>query len=223
MKPKYVGVETFGIDDVESNQFSANEEDGATYSRLKKELQEHGLLDLPVVLRSPDGKKVRILSGHHRWRGWKEIGNKKIDAIVVEGKLTKEEEFNLVNNMNAIRGDTTLSRVKRIVRQFNLDVTKLDVFKMPVNAMMPKGGTALLNEDLERKARLRDMAAKLSGELAEIIVDGRNEDLIAFAVEGKLVCIVHSQQSPQVIRKNASVFKGILEKAVAEYLENTTE
>lgn len=69
MKPKYVGVETFGIDDVESNQFSANEEDGATYSRLKKELQEHGLLDLPVVLRSPDGKKVRILSGHHRWRG----------------------------------------------------------------------------------------------------------------------------------------------------------
>lgn len=137
--------------------------------------------------------------------------------------MAREEEFNLVNNMNAIRGDTTLSRVKRIVRQFNLDVTKLDVFKMPVNAMMPKGGTALLNEDLERKARLRDMAAKLSGELAEIIVDGRNEDLIAFAVEGKLVCIVHSQQSPQVIRKNASVFKGILEKAVAEYLENTTE
>lgn len=222
IKLKSAGVETFGIDDVQINQLSANEEDGSTYTRLKKELMDYGMLEYPVVLRSPD-QSVRIISGHHRWRAWKELKHKDIQAIVVVGKLTKEDEFNLVNNMNSIRGDTTLSRVKRIVRQFNLDVSKLDVFKMPVNALMPKGGTSFVNEDMERKARLRDMAVKLSGELAEILVDNRDEDLVAFALEGKLVAVIHTQSTPQAIRKNASVFKGILSKAVAEFQDSISQ
>lgn len=218
-KLKSLGVETFGINDVQINQLSANEEDGSTYNRLKKELEEYGMLDLPVVLRAPDKSSVRILSGHHRWRAWKELKHNKIDAIVVEGKLTKEEEFNLVNNLNSIRGDTTLSRVKRIVRQFSLDVTKLDVFKMPLSALMPRSSMNVGNEDMARKARLRDMAIKLAGELAEILVDQRDEDLIAFAVEGKMVAVIHTNISAASVRGNVSVFKGIISESVMKLEE----
>lgn len=73
------------------------------------------------------------------------------------------------------------------------------------------------NEDMARKARLRDMAVKLAGELAEIIIDQRDEELVAFAIEGKMVAVVHVELSSQVVRGNVSVFKGILEKSVVEW------
>lgn len=217
-KLKYIGPETVAIDSLVANPLSANEEDGATFERLKKELEKYGLIDLPIVLRDTKSKVLRIIAGHHRVRGWKEIGNTTIIVIILEGELDKEEEFNLVNNLNAIRGDTTTSRVKRVIRSQELDVTRLDLFKHPLSKLLPKTADANpANDDMLRKAKLRDMAIKVAGELAEIIVDNRDEELVCFAIEGKLVAVVHVTSTPPKVRGSVPIFKGVLEKAFREW------
>lgn len=220
---KYVGVQEFPIDDLENNPLSANEEDSSTFERLKHEQAQYGMLEIPVAIRSSEKANVRILSGHHRVRAWKELGHKTVQANLFEGKLSKEEEFSLVNNLNQIRGSITMSTVKRVIRTMQLDVTAIDLFKMPVQSMMPKASDSAANEDMQRRARLRDMAIKISGELAEIIVDNRDEDLVCFAYEGKLVAVLHIQHTPQKVRGNASVFKGILERVYGEWEEEVAD
>jgi hypothetical protein len=87
---------------------------------------------------------------------------------------------------------------------------------------MPKGGTVIADEDLQRKALLRDMAAKIAGEIAEILVDQRDESLVCFAVEGKMVAVLHMNQIPTKIRQNVSIFKGILEETMTEWEVSVT-
>jgi len=96
------------ISRLNENELSANKEDSMVFERLKKELQKWGMVELPVVVK--DGEGYRIIAGHHRVRAWKSLGHGTVKAVVIERDIDKEEEFNLVNNLNLIKA--TYQRAK---------------------------------------------------------------------------------------------------------------
>jgi citrate synthase len=213
MKLEIVGVENVLIDSVLPNLYSANEEDSSTYNRLKKELSEIGLIEYPVVILDDSG--YRYLAGTHRGKAWRELGNEYMPCVVLKGELTAEEEFNLVNNLNQVRGGINLSGIKRVIRSTSLDVTKLDLFKIPVTSLVPKVNDVNdENNDLQYRARLRDLALKLANELAEILLNNKEEDLIAFHKDGKAVAIIKSTITTAAVRSNISIFKNVLRQAI---------
>lgn len=216
MPVKRTGVQEVEIALIEANPLSANVEDGATFSRLRSELKEHGMLELPVMLKN--GTKFRVIAGHHRVEAWSQLGHATTDAIVVEGKLTKEEEFNLVNNLNTIHGGLSVSRVKRVVRQAELDVTKLDLFKYPLTRLMP-GATKPIDGPAQRRAKIRDMSLRIASKVAEVLLDDMNAAVVCFRVEDQPVAVVRLNLTKQSARKNISTLKSKVRKSLKEWLD----
>jgi len=199
MAVKVVGTEEIAVKGLLASDVSANVEDNATFERLKMELKKHGMVQLPAVLRN--GSETRIIAGHHRIRAWMEIGNETVEAVVLEGKVTPEEEFNLVNNLNTVRGTLSNSRLKRVIRKGELDVTKLDLFKYPMTSLVPKVNPSEADDDLRRRARIRDMAMKISTKIAESMLDEMDEAVCCFAFEDKPIAILRINVRPRAARK----------------------
>ena len=154
----YVETKEIPISDLISNDLSANNEDETTFERLKQGLYEDGLIEFPSVLIT-GLDQYRVISGHHRIYSWRDIGNDTIICNVFRGTLEPEDEFNLVNNMNQIRGKTTLSSMRKIIHNQNLDISKLDIYKFPVTKLMPQ----MIDEkcdigisDIEKRAKIRE-------------------------------------------------------------------
>jgi len=208
-------IVSLNVDKLETNQLSGNEEDGSTFKRLKKELSKYGMVELPVVVKTEEA--YRIIAGHHRIKAWKELGNSMVDCMLIEGEMSKEEEFNLVNNLNQIKGNLTLSRLKRIIRYNELDVTKLDVFKVPITNLIPSDKAVEKESlDAEMRARIRDLSLKLASEIAELVLMNKNESIIMMHKEGKIAAILHIKMPISQARAGIPVFKGIIEKALDE-------
>ena len=220
MPVKYVGVERLSVSELQSNVLSANEEDTATFNRLKEELGKHGLVELPVVLL--EGGQYRIVSGHHRTKAWGELGHLDIDSVVLEvvGSWSQEEEFNLVNNLNQVRGQVTTSTVKRVVRAQKLDVTKLDLFKFPVTKLLPNVDPAVSDSELSRRAKIRDMAVKIAPKIAEILLEDLNTAVVVFRVEDAPVAIIRVAMNKGQARKNVCLLKSIAERTFMEWLSD---
>lgn len=216
MPVQRTAIQEVEIARIEQNPFSANLEDGATFSRLREELKAHGMLELPVLLKSGDG--WRVLAGAHRVAGWSQLGNTTVEAIVVEGKLAPEEEFNLVNNLNTIRGDLSVSRVKRIVRQQGLDVSKLDVFKYPISRLTAGPPTSMTDGTAQRRARIRDMSLRIASKVAEVLLDDMDAAVVCFRVEDVPVAVVRLALTKQSARKNISTLKAKARDAFKEWL-----
>jgi len=218
MAIRRVGVERLLLAEIRANPLSANLEDGATYARLKRELEEHGLLELPLVLKRDD--TYQFLAGHHRAKAWGELGHKSIDAILVEGEMTPEEEFNLVNNLNQIRGSVTLVNLKRVIRKEQLAVDRLDVFKYPVSRLTPKLTGATLDSNLARRAKIRDMSLQIAGKIAESLLDDINESVVVFRVKDKVAAVVRVNLTKSATRKNASILKKLIQQIFEAWLDD---
>lgn len=216
MAVKYLGVEKLKINQVESNPLSANREDGATFQRLREEMKKHGALEPPVVLKQK--KHYRVIAGHHRTEAWSQLGHDDMDFVILEGTLSQEEEFNLVNNLNSVRGALSISRVKRIIRKQELDVTELDVFKYPVSRLMPKPKAAASQSQMMRRARVRDMALKIAPKIAEVLLDKMDDAIICFRYEDKAVAVIRCELPPKQARANITRLKTRIRKALKEWV-----
>jgi len=220
MSVKNTGVRRIPIQTIEMNALSANEEDGATFERLKTELGKHGMIDLPVVL-DIQGKNIafeyRCIAGHHRIKAWNALGNLEVDAVVLEGELTPEEEFNLVNNLNGIRGSTTLSSVKRVIRAQKLDVSQIDLFKFPATKLMPSVKLEATQNTAQRRAKIRDMSLKIAPKLAEVILDDMEAVVVALRHDDKLVLTIAVDASPAFYRRNVAIIKKVIGEAIEKY------
>jgi ParB-like chromosome segregation protein Spo0J len=214
----YLGVQKLLISSIKANPLSANVEDGATYERLKEELQKNGLVELPVVLKS--GDEPRFLAGHHRSRAWAELGHENIDCIVLQGSLTQEEEFNLINNLNLVKGYVTTKNLKRIVRGQKLDPLKLDLFKFPVSRFLPSLSAAGAREAMfSRRVKIRDLAFKIAPKIAEILLDHMDAGIVVFLAEDAPVAIIHVTLPKSQVRQNISLLKAQARKAFDAWLE----
>lgn len=213
----YLGVKNVPISRVDANPLSANEEDGATFSRLKEELKKYGLVELPVAIES--GDRFRVISGHHRVAGWREIGHEAIDVIVLAGDLSKEDEFNLVNNMNTIRGQLSVSRVKRVIRGEKLDVSKLDLFKYPITRFMPPSDAKEQDMEAVRRAKVRDMSLVLASKIAEVLLDKMDDPVVVLRVGDVPAAVVRLSMSKAGVRRSIADLRMRLKGAFREWLD----
>lgn len=219
---------------IEDNPLSANEEDSATFERLKKQIEENGLLELPVVVALPSSgeigqlslTKYRLIAGHHKRRAWAELGHDRIPCIIAEPQATAEAEFNLVNNMNVVRGRTRTPKLLEIVRAQELDPTKLDIFKTPSASLMPtvdQGAIAQQADEAKRKAQLHNLTLKIAQEIGEAILSGKDDLLTLLVVEDKLAAVLRIPfKSGAAARKNAGPLQALLAKALEPYEDGTT-
>ena len=165
------------ISRLNENELSANKEDSMVFERLKKELHKWGIVELPVVVK--DGEGYRIIAGHHRIRAWKALGHDTVKAVVIERKMDKEEEFNLVNNLNLIKGDTSKGEIIKKVRQHKLNPEKIDLFRYPTSQLFPRLSTEDIKtkeDEQKRLAKINEMTLAVAKEIAKAMVD-RMSDL----------------------------------------------
>lgn len=210
---RYIGVESVEITDVRASEYTANRQDDATYERLKEELQKGGMIELPVLLQNSDGADRRWLAGHHRTRAWAELGHRRTDAVILQGDVTPEEEFNVVNNLNQVRGTTRIPEALAIARAHQLDPTKLDVFKAPIISMMGGAKTDVhqRSDTVARRAKLRDLAIKASAKLAEAILDDLDAAIVVLRIEDKVAAVLQVPLGADQVRRDVSVLKRDLE------------
>ncbi|HOK59125.1 MAG TPA: ParB N-terminal domain-containing protein [Methanothrix sp.] len=188
------------IDELLENALSANEEDSVTFERLKKEVSTWGLLDLPVVrplsedeAASYPGKRYRIVHGRHRIAAMRDMGCETAQVVVMaRPPETPEEEFNLVNNMNLIRGDTTARNLVKIIRRDNLDVTKIDLFKHPVKQLIPDAIATIKDRESEakRNAAINKLTLEIAKEIAKQMVDEKDDLLTFLVVKDRIAAVV---------------------------------
>lgn len=209
------------IDKIEDNPLSANIEDSFVFERLKKELEKWGVVEPPIVIEKEG--KLTVIAGHHRIRAWKALGHNTITVLKVDANLDKEDEFNLVNNLNLIKGEVTGSEIIKKVRENNLNVEKLDLFRFPASQLFPR----LTSEDLtkkeneqERLAKINDLTLKVAKEIAKVMVEEKDE-LVTFLVVNDKACaaIRIPFKSGSEARKKA----GDIKKKIQESLMNIND
>lgn len=207
------------VDRVDDNPLSANVQDEATFERLKAEIAEHGLLEVPVVKKN--GDRFTLVSGHHRFHAWQSLGHKMCEVRLWKPKkgMTLEEEFNIVNNMNTIRGSLHRAELIGTIRQQNLDPTKIDVFKYPATALFPslsKSDQQKVTEKQRDAARLHQLKLDVALEVAKAMYDGENDAVICFAANNHLAAVVRlSGASKGDARNLAHALKEPLKELVA--------
>lgn len=184
-------LKTVAIDLIDKNDLSVNQQDNATFERLKVEIETRGLLDPPVVMEN--GDRYTCISGWHRISAAKAVGYVAIDVIVKTKKELKvesdEDEFNVVTNANLVRGQTTQSNIVKKIKQRKLDPTKLDVFKTPMEKLFPmydpsaeERGSGSVGD----QAKIADLAVKISKEVAKSFVLDPEEVVVCLATGTKL-------------------------------------
>lgn len=189
--PKLPKTELVDIDLIDDNPLSANEEDTITFNRLQKEMEEHGLLEIPILKREPTGRYTMI-SGKHRKDAFRELGGKKILATIVDAKhfKSREDEFNLVNNMNLIRGD---------MKRKTLSVIIPNRFLAPT---IPNKDLVDGNAEAKRNARINQLILEISKEIAEQIVREKDEMLSLIIVQDTIVSLVRLPVKSKKIARN---------------------
>ena len=206
------------INRLEENELSANKEDSMVFERLKKELQKWGMVELPVVVK--DGERYRIIAGHHRVRAWKALGHNTVKVVVIEKKMDKEEEFNLVNNLNLIKGDTSKGEIIKKVRQHKLNPEKIDLFRYPTTQLFPRLSAEdikVKEDEKKRQAKINQLTLTIAKEIAKEMIDEKDE-LVSFLVVRDKACAVIRVpfKSGRVARERASHIKELIKKAIKE-------
>jgi len=167
---------------------NANAEDSSTFGRLKEEMAESGLLDLPSVQRLKNGK-YRVISGEHRIRAWLE-DHKEIPAVVAQKRYEREDEFSKVQNMNLVRGRVTLSKLRSVMKEHDLDPSKVKLHGIPP-WMLGDVKSKLSTEEQARRAHdmeVKKLALSIAEALAAMILEERDEDgLLILEAQNKAV------------------------------------
>lgn len=189
--PKIPKVTDIPIELIDDNPLSANEEDTSTFEKLKDLMEEHGLLQFPVVRKV--GDRYVMLGGKHRKDAFRALGGTTIPSIVIESPMSKEEEFNLVNNFNLVHGSMMKRTISKIVRQEGLDPTKLDLFKFPTGIILP----VLEEEDLRKKTaeaqrntKINELILEVSKQIAKQMVSEKDELLTMLVVEDQVAAVI---------------------------------
>lgn len=208
-------IREVSLDDLVENEFSANEEDTTTFEKLKEQLEKWGVLDLPVLreLREDEkpsypGKTFKIVHGRHRIAALRATGETTTHVVLMATQFrSPEDEFNLVNNINLIHGDISPRTLTKIIRRDNLDVTKIDIFKHPINNLIPRASeqSAQNNTEAQRNAAINKMTLEIAKEIAKSLVDEKDELLTFLVVQDKPVAILRIPFSKGKVARQRSL------------------
>lgn len=205
------------VRDLVINELSANKETNMTFSRLVKEIEKHGMIQ-PLICKHGKDNRLVILAGHHRAKACEQLGIEEVPAVVLQDNLTKEEEFNLVNNLNVIVGSTATKDLSTIVRKFNLDVTKIDIFQSNLRGLMLPVSETIKKQTEEAKRRnaIAKLTLDIAREIATDMYDGMDKDMFCILKENKLISVIRSDMSSQDIRKFAGRIEDVINTTILE-------
>ena len=93
------------IDSCVGNEWNPNVMKDREFDRLKREIQESGMVDPIQVV--PNGEHYRIIGGHHRHMACKALGYEAIPAIVLTDEKWQDEDLQKLETvrLNIIKGD----------------------------------------------------------------------------------------------------------------------
>lgn len=217
--PKVHMPQMVDIDLIDDNPLSANEQDTVTFKKLTDQMDSLGLIEIPVVIKKPDGR-FKMMSGKHRKDAFKHLGGKEIAAIVLDEPPSKEAEFNLVNNMNLIKGDMRKRSLVKIIKDQNLDPTKIDLLKMPSSLLIPAinhEDIAKTREEMQRKARLNELVLEISKQIAEQILREKDEMVSLVLFNDSITAVIRVPfKSKKIIRNKADDIKEKISQALLD-------
>lgn len=201
------------LDELLENEFSANEEDTTTFDKLKEQLEKWGVLDLPVVRELQEaekkpGKNYKIVHGRHRIAALKAAGETRTHVVLMATKFeSPEDEFNLVNNINLVHGEISPRNLTKIIRRDNLDVTKIEIFKHPINSLIPRISDQAKqnNTEAQRNAAINKMTLEIAKEIAKSLVDEKDELLTFLVVQDKPAAILRIPFSSGKVARQRSL------------------
>lgn len=185
------------IEDLLANPFSANVENVKVFNKLKEALAKHGMMSPPVVT-FRNGKYV-IVAGHHRIRAWQELGHNEVDVVVIDtSHLTDEEFFNLVNNLNLIRGEVSIGRLRRIIKQYRLNPKLIDLFSIPLEKILDEYVETVekLKKSHEKLTKINELAMKIARVIAQQILDNIDDVLVVIVTDLKPVVFLNLDGFP---------------------------
>lgn len=106
-------MEMLDIDSIEPNPYNPNVHNAKTFEWLKKNMGKYGYIEPVVVAPSGNGKFV-TLDGEHRFLALKEMGEKKIRAVVVKG-LPEHAVFVAPLAFNKCRGELSTEKICKML------------------------------------------------------------------------------------------------------------
>jgi hypothetical protein len=219
-------VEEIPIEQCSANDLSVNEEDTATFIRLKGELEKYGMVELPLLAPNEAGG-YRILSGHHRLAAWRDLGHATCPCFVVRRPFAnREEEFNFVQNLNLVRGTISRAKVVGRVREKGLDPTQLDLFKLPVSRLFPAFNKEALEKaevNKARQARIHELTLKIAGEIAKTVADEKDELTTCIVVNDHVCAVfrVPSNTPARDVRRLAAAMKPKMPRFLTDVCDGT--
>jgi len=92
------------IDSLIEAEYNPRELTNDQYQNLKDSLLRSGMID-PIIVNNNKDRKNIIIGGHQRFRIWRDMGQKDIDAVLVDLELEKERELNIRLNKNVGQWD----------------------------------------------------------------------------------------------------------------------
>ena len=99
-------LKTVPIGDLEANDWNPQNQDAATFNRLREEIRNNGCIDPMEVIPLENGK-YRILGGEHRWKASMAEGLEEVPVIVLTEAKWKDVDLQkfVTVRLNMIRGD----------------------------------------------------------------------------------------------------------------------
>lgn len=98
------------------NDYNPNEMSDAQFRLLNMNVQEFGMLQIPIVKPLKDGK-YEIIDGEHKWEAAKLQDFKEIHCIVVDPKrVDGVKQMLLTSRMNQIHGTANATKLRKMIQ-----------------------------------------------------------------------------------------------------------
>jgi hypothetical protein len=114
-------VELVPIEDIVEQDVNAQVLTPAKFDRLAENIRQRGALEsLPYGKPHDDGKRVEIISGHHRVRGAKKAGHKLVPMIVDYQEMSRSELVAKQIAHNELAGEPDPAVIRQMVRMIDV-------------------------------------------------------------------------------------------------------
>jgi len=175
--------ELLSLDELYPVEENPNQQDGATFGALVRNIQEVGFVE-PLLVRRRTGGGYDIVAGEHRWRAARVLAMQRVPCIVVDG-LSDDQVRMLLVRMNVLRGQLNPFKFTRLFNQLRkrydpdylrsqMGLTSETAFKrlyQDVRRALPPEVTRRLDETKEEIQDVEGLARAIQRIMAEFGAD----------------------------------------------------
>lgn len=142
------------------------------YQKIKKSVLEFGLVE-PFIVNKRTGN---LISGHQRLKVLKELGEKEVEAVIVDLSKAKEKALNLA--INKIAGRWDYPRLKDLIIEIDtgeFDIEATGFTEEEIEELITK--FAII--DIDKLLNELDMSQAIDKPLWAVIrTDGKNQEIL---------------------------------------------